>query len=240
MGAAGRRARLTALTFDGWQVQVVAETGSTNSDLAAAARSGAPAGSVLVAEQQTAGRGRLDRRWVAPPGTGLTFSVLLRPDVPAGSLSWLPMVVGAALVEPLRTQFGLAAVLKWPNDVLVEERKLAGVLVEVVPAPGQRSAVVVGIGLNVAAGRDELPPGATSVSAELPADVESADRTTEGRTTADRTTADRTDVDRTDVDRTTVLVALLGGLRDGQRRWEADPSSARQTYLPLCSSVGRW
>lgn len=205
-------ARLAAVSAGGWQVRVVAETGSTNSDLAAAARGGAPAGTVLVAELQTAGRGRLDRRWAAPPGTGLTFSVLLRPDVPAASLSWLPMVVGAALVGTLRTALTLSVVLKWPNDVLLDERKLAGVLVEVVPVPGQPPAAVVGVGLNVAANSGELPPGATSATAGLGAEVE----------------------------RTGLLIALLDGLRLGLARWEADPSSARDTYLPFCSTIGRW
>src|ERR1700739_3091206 len=100
-------------------VRVVSEDGSHNADLLAAARSGAAAGTVLVAEEQTAGRGRLDRSWQSEPGASLTFSVLLRPSgVPVTSLGWLPLLTGVAMVSALRAQTGLEVSLKWPNDVL--------------------------------------------------------------------------------------------------------------------------
>src|SRR5258708_23788553 len=100
-------------------IGVVEQTGSTNADLLAAARSGAAAGAVLVAEEQTAGRGRLDRSWQSEPGASLTFSVLLRPSgVPAASRGWLPLLTGVAMVSALRAQTGLDISLKWPNDVL--------------------------------------------------------------------------------------------------------------------------
>jgi BirA family transcriptional regulator, biotin operon repressor / biotin---[acetyl-CoA-carboxylase] ligase len=116
-------------------VEVVAQTGSTNADLLAAARAGAAAGSVLVAEEQTAGRGRLDRSWQSPPGAGLTFSVLLRPAAIApGSRGWLPLLTGVAVAGALASQTAVDARLKWPNDVLAEgpedRRKLAGILAE--------------------------------------------------------------------------------------------------------------
>jgi BirA family biotin operon repressor/biotin-[acetyl-CoA-carboxylase] ligase len=146
-----RTAALTrALAPEGWRVEVLAEAASTNAVVAERALAGDPEGLVVVAEQQTAGRGRLDRTWVSPPRAGLTFSVLLRPAMVTG---WLPLLTGLAVARALRARAGVQAVLKWPNDVLVDELKVCGVLAEV-PAPG---AVVVGIGLNVTTRRDELP-----------------------------------------------------------------------------------
>ncbi|MQY07313.1 biotin--[acetyl-CoA-carboxylase] ligase [Actinomadura macrotermitis] len=169
-----------ALVRDGglWQdVRVVPETGSTNADLAGAARAGVPEGAVLVTEAQTAGRGRLGRTWTAPPRSGLMFSLLLRPGVPAANIGWLPLLTGVAVATAVRrmTQrveagdfgeaHGDAAVdvrLKWPNDLLVGDRKLAGILAEKVDG-----AVVVGVGLNVGLRAAELPvPAATSLAVE--------------------------------------------------------------------------
>lgn len=127
----------------GWHVEYVDETGSTNADLLAAAAAGAPDRTVLATGHQTAGRGRLDRRWDAPPGTNLLVSILFR-DVPAvpGDLT---RRVGVAAADAVRATTGATAVLKWPNDVLLDGRKLGGIL-------AQRAAagpVVVGLGLNV-------------------------------------------------------------------------------------------
>ena len=142
------------------RLEVVAEVGSTNADLAAAAADGAPDGSVLVAEHQGAGRGRLDRTWSSPPRAGLTVSFLVRPDVPAGRRSWLPLLTGVALAESVGAVTGVRASLKWPNDLLaLDGRKLAGILAE---STGE--AVVVGVGLNVSTRPDELPPTGTSLS----------------------------------------------------------------------------
>ncbi|HVS67283.1 MAG TPA: biotin--[acetyl-CoA-carboxylase] ligase [Mycobacteriales bacterium] len=142
-----------ALAGDLWrQIDVVAETVSTNADVAAAARAGAAEGLVLVAERQTAGRGRLDRQWESPPRAGLTFSVLLRPALESAQLSLLPLIAGLATAEAVTTVGGVDAALKWPNDVLVGGRKLGGLLVEI--AGG---AAVVGIGLNVSTRAEELP-----------------------------------------------------------------------------------
>src|SRR5580698_891067 len=116
-------------------IDVVASTGSTNADLMARAADGLEPldGQVLVAEEQTAGRGRLGRTWTSVPGASLTFSVLLRPvTVPAGRRGWLALLAGVAVASAVRsvTGGGVAAVLKWPNDVLVADRKLAGILAE--------------------------------------------------------------------------------------------------------------
>ncbi|MFK0232377.1 biotin--[acetyl-CoA-carboxylase] ligase [Streptomyces vinaceus] len=149
-----------ALVTDGglWtSLEVVASTGSTNTDLAA--RAGRlPEGAVLVAEEQTAGRGRLDRSWVAPPRSGLFFSVLLKPgdSVPQERWGWLTLLAGVAAASGLSRAAGVDTALKWPNDLLVhvngEERKTGGILAERVG-----DGVVIGIGLNVTLAEDELP-----------------------------------------------------------------------------------
>lgn len=200
-------------------VEVVRSTGSTNADLAAAARSGAAAGSVLVAEEQTAGRGRLDRSWHSQPGAALTFSVLLRPaGVPPAARGWLPLLTGVAVVAAIAAQTGVRASLKWPNDVLDGSAegagKLAGILAE-----QAGDAIVVGIGLNVSASRDELPSGrATSLwlaGAGHP-------------------------------DRQAILEAILGEFERWYVRWTGTPvpgdataCGLRAAYLNACSTVGR-
>ena len=152
----------SALVAEGslWRsVQVVETVGSTNAVLAAEAADDAPEGTVLVAEHQEAGRGRLDRLWVSPARAGLTVSVLLRPDVPASRRSWLPLLTGVALAEAVRDGTGVRAALKWPNDLLAPDGgKLAGILAEA--ADG---SVVVGVGLNVTTTEGELPEGGTSL-----------------------------------------------------------------------------
>lgn len=146
-----------------WQMRRVEETGSTNVDVAELARSGAPDGTAVVAAYQRTGRGRLDRTWQAPPGSSLAVSFLLRPtEVAADRWPWLPLLAGVAAVDAVVGLTGVGAVLKWPNDVLVDEHKLAGILVERVDTP-QGAAAVAGIGLNVTQRRDQVPPGATSL-----------------------------------------------------------------------------
>jgi BirA family biotin operon repressor/biotin-[acetyl-CoA-carboxylase] ligase len=158
--AALRRALVVPGGF--WtELRVVGETGSTNADVMAAARDGAPQGLVVVAERQSAGRGRLGRQWQSPARAGLALSVLLRPDLPPSRLGWLPLLAGVALAESVRRVARLDAYLKWPNDLLLQgDRKTAGILAEA--ADG---AVVIGIGLNVTLREDELPrPDATSLA----------------------------------------------------------------------------
>src|SRR5262249_5320177 len=139
------------------RVEVVEEIASTNTDLLAA--SGAPDRSVLAAEHQTAGRGRFDRSWTSPPRAGLTFSVLLRPAVPAPLWGWLPLLAGLALRGALPATAHVPTSLKWPNDLLATQdgRKLAGILVQT-----SGDAVVVGMGVNVDTTADELPDGAAT------------------------------------------------------------------------------
>lgn len=159
LSAAAVQAALAA-AGSGWHdVTVVAETGSTNQDLLAAAQRGAAEGTVLVAETQTAGRGRLGRSWQSPPRTALLFSVLLRPAVPPARRGWVPLLAGVAVATALRELTAVDAQLKWPNDVQLGGEKLAGLLAE-----QAGPAIVAGTGLNVHATRGELPPGATSLA----------------------------------------------------------------------------
>ncbi len=194
------------------EVRRVRATGSTNADLVAAALAGEPAGVVLVADEQTAGRGRLGRSWSAPAGSGLAVSVLLRPVVAPNRLGWLPLVTGLAVVDAVRDSARLAVGLKWPNDVVVgpDGRKLAGILAERV---GGTDAVVVGVGLNVAMTADQLPvPTATSLALELaPAEPPAVDD---------------------------VLAALLARLGQRVGAWAGGDDQAAE-YRAACVTLGR-
>ncbi|MCX5560306.1 biotin--[acetyl-CoA-carboxylase] ligase [Streptomyces sp. NBC_00038] len=211
-----------ALVRDGslWSgIEVVARTGSTNSDLVALATAGTAAeGAVLVAEEQNAGRGRLDRQWTAPARSGLFFSVLLKPaQVPVERWGWLPLLTGVAVATGLSRAAGVDTALKWPNDLLVTvdgaERKAGGILAE----RAGTDAVVVGVGINVTLREDELPvPGAGSLALA-------------GAATTDRDT---------------VLRAVLRSLAQWYERWRdagGDPvaSGLQETYAAGCATLGR-
>lgn len=134
-----------------WQVEHVLRTGSTNADLAA--EPGSPHGTVLTADEQLAGRGRSGRDWTCPFGAGLMFSILLRiPQIPADRRGWTGALLGLAIVRAMHRASSVSAELKWPNDVLIDGRKCAGILGEV--ADGD---VVIGAGINVSLRTDELP-----------------------------------------------------------------------------------
>jgi BirA family biotin operon repressor/biotin-[acetyl-CoA-carboxylase] ligase len=195
-------------------IAVVASTGSTNADLLAR---GGPEGQVLVAEEQTAGRGRAGRTWVSQPGASLTFSVLLRPaSVPPSARGWLPLLTGVAVAAGVRSAAGVAASLKWPNDVLVGDRKLAGILAE---QSSDGDAVVVGVGLNVA-----MREGALPVS---PAGLPATSLLVEGA----------------DVARETLLVEILRSLERCYLGFRADPDPVRSgllaQYRAACATLGR-
>ncbi|MGW7274357.1 biotin--[acetyl-CoA-carboxylase] ligase [Streptomyces sp. NPDC054864] len=213
-----------ALVRDGglWtSLDVVPTTGSTNTDLAARADE-LPEGAVLVAEEQSSGRGRLDRRWSAPARSGLFFSVLLKPGpaVPVERWGWLPLLTGVAVATGLSRAAGVDTALKWPNDLLVtvggEERKAGGILAERAGS-GSGGGVVVGVGINVTLREDELPvPGAGSLALAGAAST----------------------------DRDTVLRAVLRSLEQWYGDWrtaEGDPLSSRlqETYAAGCATLGR-
>lgn len=136
-----------------WRIEALAETGSTNSDVIEAARAGADEGLVITAEAQTAGRGRMGRTWISPPGASLALSLLLRPSLPVARWGWLPLLAGVALADAIEAP---GKGLKWPNDLLIGGRKCAGILAEAA-VPG---AVVIGIGVNLT----EAPPGLDAIS----------------------------------------------------------------------------
>jgi BirA family transcriptional regulator, biotin operon repressor / biotin---[acetyl-CoA-carboxylase] ligase len=133
-----------------WDVHQLDEVGSTNTYVRDRARQGAPAGLVAVADHQTAGRGRLDRRWESPPGANLLVSILLRPGCDGGDVHLCAGAVALAGADACREVAGVEPVLKWPNDLLLDGAKLAGVLAEAEFAGSSLTAVVVGIGINVA------------------------------------------------------------------------------------------
>jgi BirA family transcriptional regulator, biotin operon repressor / biotin---[acetyl-CoA-carboxylase] ligase len=200
-------------------LDVVPSTGSTNADLLAraAADPGSPEGQVLVAEEQTAGRGRLGRSWSSVPGSSLTFSVLLRPaGVPAARRGWLTLLAGVAVASAVRSVAGVGAVLKWPNDVLAGDRKLAGILAE---QSSNGSAVVIGIGLNVAAAPGVLPVSATGLAA--------TSLLAEGAT----------------VSREDLLLGVLTELERWYVTFGADPdpdrAGLRDAYRALCATLGQ-
>lgn len=153
-------------------LEVMDEIGSTNAELLSRAAAGAPDRSVLVAEYQASGRGRLGRAWTAPPRTQVAVSVLLRPGAVTPTLfGWLPLMTGLAVRDGLREAAGVDATLKWPNDVLVEGRKISGILAEMTTVPSEGDfqvrlpAVVVGVGINVSLTQEQLPvPHATSLA----------------------------------------------------------------------------
>ncbi|MEZ5117200.1 MAG: biotin--[acetyl-CoA-carboxylase] ligase [Candidatus Nanopelagicales bacterium] len=216
-----------ALARAGWEGPAPVLLGavpSTNAEIESRALAGAAEGLVVVAEEQTAGRGRLGRRWDSPASSGLTWSVLLRPDeVPQERYGWLPLLTGVAVAGALRDATGVPVALKWPNDLVVDgpdraggpgPRKLGGILLERLPAAG--SALVVGVGLNVDSAAAELPVDqATSLA------VEGADPVRED-----------------------LLAAALTALGRRYRAWRSaggDPvrSGLREAYRTACLTVGR-
>ncbi|MFC7305267.1 biotin--[acetyl-CoA-carboxylase] ligase [Streptomyces monticola] len=204
-----------------WTVlDVLPSTGSTNTDLAARAVDDAE-GAVLIAEEQTSGRGRLERTWTAPARSGIFFSVLLKPsEVPAERWGWLPLLAGVATATGLSRAAGVDTALKWPNDLLVtvdgEERKAGGILAERAGA-GDEAGVVLGIGVNVTLAAGELPvPGAGSLA------LAGAQVT----------------------DRDPLLRSVLRSLEEWYGEWRAadgDPSACRllEAYTAGCATLGR-
>jgi BirA family biotin operon repressor/biotin-[acetyl-CoA-carboxylase] ligase len=221
--------RLRAAALGGFwtAIDVVASTGSTNVDLLARATGDPEAreGQVLVAEEQTAGRGRLGRTWTSVPGAALTFSVLLRPvTVPPARRGWLPLMAGVAVASAVRSVtgvgvgggVGVGAALKWPNDVLVGDRKLAGILAE---QSLDGSSVVIGMGLNVATPAHALPVS--------PAGVPATSLLVEGAS----------------VSREALLLEILRQFERWYIAFRADPDPVRtgllDAYRALCATLGQ-
>lgn len=155
----------------GRTVVYMPEMASTNDLARQMARDGAPHGTLVVADTQTAGRGRRGRTWVSPPGAGLWMSILLRPPLPPTEVTLFPLLAGVAVTQVLRQWYGMPALLKWPNDVLVAERKICGILLEMSAEADVLHHLVLGIGVNVNLVRADFPPDlqdhATSLQLEM-------------------------------------------------------------------------
>ncbi|WP_092610770.1 biotin--[acetyl-CoA-carboxylase] ligase [Raineyella antarctica] len=192
-------------------VEVVASTGSTNADASQRWRAGNGLGLVLVSDHQSAGRGRFDRRWQAPPGTAVAVSVVVQPRRPILEWMWLSLLTGVAIARGIRRATGVDATLKWPNDVLVEGRKICGILSERVE--GQAGAgCIVGFGINVSLDMDELPvPTATSLA-----------------------------LCGVEVDKADLVAEVLADWSQMYRLWdEGRLEELRAAYEESCSTIGR-
>lgn len=211
----GARSQLATTRFG--DVRWLPSTDSTNRYLLDEARAGAPEGTVVVADHQDSGRGRLDRAWIAPPGSSLLVSVLLRPELPLERLHLLTSIVALAAADACQVEAGVEVGLKWPNDLVVGSRKLGGILAETHLEGARARAVVVGLGLNVNWGHRMEESGLAGEAVAL-------DHLA-GR----------------EVDRGRLLVALLTSL---ERRYRAVAETAGQVgqaaeYRRRCTSVGR-
>jgi BirA family biotin operon repressor/biotin-[acetyl-CoA-carboxylase] ligase len=223
-GMTGDRARSALSGTRFADLRWVPETGSTNLDLLELARSGAPEGVVLVADHQTAGRGRLDRTWEAPPGSSLLVSILLRPELEPAHVFAATMAVGVSAVEATREVAGLVPSLKWPNDLIVTRseddratvRKLGGMLTESVVEGDRIAALVVGIGINVN-WPDTPPPDLADIATALNHEVGA------------------------EVDREDLLVAILERLeaRCTSLGEAGSRAELHVDYLTHCATVGR-
>lgn len=206
------RTRLDAAGWAGPLPQLRTSVGSTNDEAAALARAGAPEGTSVIAEEQTAGRGRAGRAWTSPAGAGLWLSTIVRPGpVPVERWTWLPLLAGLATRDAVRAA-GVPAQVKWPNDLVVtagadsEVRKLGGLLSEVVG-----DAVVIGIGINVGLDADALPTlQATSLQLEGGS-----------------------------LDRAALAATLLSQLTLRLAQWRADDPVLASDYRAACTSIGR-
>jgi BirA family biotin operon repressor/biotin-[acetyl-CoA-carboxylase] ligase len=199
----------------GRPARVFESLGSTQDQARAEAQNGAPHGTLVWALEQSAGRGRMDRGWSSRRGTGLWFSVVLRPhgDPSAAALLGLAAAVGVA--RALQAPTGGAVRLKWPNDVLVEGRKLAGILAEAETHGGQIRFVILGVGLNLDPGSEGFPP-------------EIADRA-----------AALSEAQSGSVDPATLMATLLGEIEKAIGLAQSEPAELRQAWLALSDTIGR-
>lgn len=188
---------------------LLAEAESTN----AAAAGNPVAGTIVVADHQTAGRGRLDRHWETPPGTALTFSAVVDPDLADEDWPLLPLATALAVAEGVRRAADVDPRLKWPNDLQLEHGKFCGILLERVanPADPDRPLAVIGIGINVGMTRDQLPvPTATSLAVE-------------GAT----------------VGRVELFAEVVRALRHVLVRLAEDPAAVLEQYRGACTTIDR-
>jgi BirA family transcriptional regulator, biotin operon repressor / biotin---[acetyl-CoA-carboxylase] ligase len=157
----------------GRSLHILEETSSTNSAALALAQQGAADGTVVIAEAQTSGRGRLGRHWHSPRGKNLYASVLLRraPEDLSRWLSWVPLLSAVAVARAIQVVTSLRPSLKWPNDIMLKERKVGGLLCESSGVGSAQPIVIVGIGMNVNMWRDAFPEDLRSLATSLAAEA---------------------------------------------------------------------
>lgn len=170
---------LQSVRVVGRDIRVFEETASTNDIVEKLARDGVKEGVVVFAESQSKGRGRLGRKWISPPRKGLWLSVLLRPNLRPQAATQLTVAAATALHRAIREVTGLSPEIKWPNDILVDGRKIAGVLTELSAELDHINHLILGIGVDVNQAASEFPPElrkiATSLKAETGRHVHRAD-----------------------------------------------------------------
>jgi BirA family transcriptional regulator, biotin operon repressor / biotin---[acetyl-CoA-carboxylase] ligase len=189
--------------------------GSTNTEAFALARAGAAHGEVVIAEGQTEGRGRRGRAWISPPGANLSFSLILRPDVPPARAPEVTLLAAVAVAQTLH-EAGAAAAIKWPNDVQIDGRKVAGVLTELAADVEQVHFLVLGVGVNLNSRREEFPPEVAALATSL----------MEAR--------------RQRVPRALFTAALFGKLEEWLDRWEAEGfEPVRAAWKEMSATLGR-
>ncbi len=157
---------LATKTFGRESIHYYASITSTNDRAYELAEAGEGEGTVVVAETQTKGKGRIGRKWISPEGGGVYLSIILKPDFETDEIPTITLMAGAALVQAIKKTSGVEAVMKWPNDVLVGEKKVSGILTEIKAQPDRVDFLVLGIGVNVNTPSNKLPSEGTSLLME--------------------------------------------------------------------------
>lgn len=196
------------------------EIASTNSEALSLAQAGAPHGTVVVAEQQSAGRGRRTRHWYSPPNTNIYCSVVVRGIGPILTLSewlsWVPLVSAMAVADAVQTTASLSLSLKWPNDLLFQDRKVGGILCESAHLSSDIPIVVIGIGLNVNLRTDAFPEDLRQTATSL------------------------YEISKVFIDRSSLITQLLLELERGLEALRTDgPDHLRRAYVARCGTLGR-
>lgn len=203
----------------GRDLRLLAVAGSTNQEAMLLAQQGAPDGTVVVADQQTAGKGRLGRSWHSPPGANIYCSVVLRRLPQTEQLPLIPLLTAVAVALALQDVAGLPARLKWPNDVLLNGRKVGGVLCESAGVGQAGAVVVIGVGINVNGGAGGFPEDLRAMATSLAMELGHS------------------------LDRAAVLAAVLDHLEKALAPLmlpsPPPPESLLQEYVRLCSTLGR-
>ena len=204
----------SALNDSYWRVSVIDVTGSTQNDLAVKVRSGySREGDVLVAEYQSAGRGRMDRSFVAPQQAAILLSFFISPLRQSEDWGWLPLLAGQAVSAAIDSQCNLSHVpkLKWPNDIVIDEKKVAGILSERVNTP-EGAGAIIGIGINVDLRQEELPIS-TATSLYLQGCI--------------------------DCNREDLIVAVLQSFTEHLKRWESKDNELMQEYEARSATINQ-